>query len=123
MTSSRSDVLAGDPANSSMAQLYKLAPVRGKSIGMGRERRFRASLSKSVEESRFSVEENHAQTRRPRGAAIAFPVEPATAYTQCRALILGARFLVRPSVETHFMWRPQLRDPADEFVLEAAGHV
>jgi len=23
-------------------------------------------------------------------------------------------------VETHFMWRPQLRDPADEFVLEAA---
>jgi putative PIN family toxin of toxin-antitoxin system len=27
-------------------------------------------------------------------------------------------------VETHFMWRPQLRDPADEMVLEAAvnGH-
>ena len=23
-------------------------------------------------------------------------------------------------VETHFIWRPQLRDPADEFVLEAA---
>src|SRR5206468_11632403 len=23
-------------------------------------------------------------------------------------------------VETHFMWRPQLRDPADEMVLEAA---
>jgi putative PIN family toxin of toxin-antitoxin system len=23
-------------------------------------------------------------------------------------------------IETHFMWRPQLRDPADEFVLEAA---
>jgi len=23
-------------------------------------------------------------------------------------------------VETHFMWRPQLRDPADELVLEAA---
>jgi predicted nucleic acid-binding protein len=23
-------------------------------------------------------------------------------------------------VETHFMWRPQLRDPADEFVLDAA---
>src|ERR1700730_14002305 len=23
-------------------------------------------------------------------------------------------------VETHFMWRPQLRDAADEFVLEAA---
>jgi putative PIN family toxin of toxin-antitoxin system len=23
-------------------------------------------------------------------------------------------------VETHFLWRPQLRDPADEFVLEAA---
>jgi putative PIN family toxin of toxin-antitoxin system len=27
--------------------------------------------------------------------------------------------LVEP-VETHFIWRPQLRDPADEFVLEAA---
>jgi predicted nucleic acid-binding protein len=23
-------------------------------------------------------------------------------------------------VETHFMWRPQLRDPGDELVLEAA---
>jgi predicted nucleic acid-binding protein len=23
-------------------------------------------------------------------------------------------------VETHFMWRPQLRDPADELVLDAA---
>src|SRR4029077_3926088 len=23
-------------------------------------------------------------------------------------------------VESHFMWRPQLRDPADELVLEAA---
>jgi len=27
--------------------------------------------------------------------------------------------MVEP-VETHFMWRPQLRDPGDEFVLEAA---
>jgi len=27
--------------------------------------------------------------------------------------------MVEP-VETRFMWRPQLRDPADEFVLEAA---
>ncbi len=27
--------------------------------------------------------------------------------------------MVEP-VDTHFMWRPQLRDPADEFVLEAA---
>jgi putative PIN family toxin of toxin-antitoxin system len=25
-------------------------------------------------------------------------------------------------VESHFMWRPQLRDPADEFVLEAAAN-
>lgn len=23
-------------------------------------------------------------------------------------------------METHFLWRPQLRDPADELVLEAA---
>jgi predicted nucleic acid-binding protein len=27
---------------------------------------------------------------------------------------------VAEPVETHFMWRPQLRDPADELVLEAA---
>jgi predicted nucleic acid-binding protein len=27
--------------------------------------------------------------------------------------------LVEP-VETHFLWRPRLRDPADEMVLEAA---
>jgi predicted nucleic acid-binding protein len=27
--------------------------------------------------------------------------------------------MVEP-VETHFLWRPQLRDPADELVLEAA---
>jgi predicted nucleic acid-binding protein len=27
--------------------------------------------------------------------------------------------MVEP-VQTHFMWRPQLRDPADEMVLEAA---
>jgi putative PIN family toxin of toxin-antitoxin system len=27
--------------------------------------------------------------------------------------------MVEP-VETHFLWRPQLRDPADEMVLEAA---
>lgn len=25
-------------------------------------------------------------------------------------------------VETHFLWRPQLRDPADEMVLEAAAN-
>ncbi len=25
-------------------------------------------------------------------------------------------------VETHFLWRPQLRDPADELVLEAAAN-
>lgn len=25
-----------------------------------------------------------------------------------------------PPVETYFVWRPQLRDPADEFVLDAA---
>lgn len=25
-------------------------------------------------------------------------------------------------VETHFMWRPQLRDPGDELVLEAAAN-
>jgi len=31
----------------------------------------------------------------------------------------GVAALVEP-VETHFLWRPRLRDPADEMVLEAA---
>ena len=31
----------------------------------------------------------------------------------------GLAQLVEP-VEVHFLWRPQLRDPADELVLEAA---
>jgi putative PIN family toxin of toxin-antitoxin system len=31
----------------------------------------------------------------------------------------GLAHLVQP-VEVHFLWRPQLRDPADELVLEAA---
>jgi len=31
----------------------------------------------------------------------------------------GLAFLVQP-VEVHFLWRPQLRDPTDELVLEAA---
>ena len=31
----------------------------------------------------------------------------------------GVLAMMEP-VETHFMWRPQLRDPADELVLEAA---
>ena len=31
----------------------------------------------------------------------------------------GLAAMMEP-VETHFMWRPQLRDPSDEMVLEAA---
>ena len=31
----------------------------------------------------------------------------------------GLTALIEP-VETHFLWRPRLRDPADEMVLEAA---
>ena len=31
----------------------------------------------------------------------------------------GVLAMMEP-VETHFMWRPQLRDPADELVLDAA---
>ena len=31
----------------------------------------------------------------------------------------GLAALIEP-VETHFLWRPRLRDPADEMVLEAA---
>lgn len=37
-------------------------------------------------------------------------------YTLAELLILA---MIEP-VETHFLWRPRLRDPADEMVLEAA---
>ena len=36
------------------------------------------------------------------------------------AIFLDAVVAMAEPVETHFMWRPQLRDPSDELVLEAA---
>jgi predicted nucleic acid-binding protein len=33
---------------------------------------------------------------------------------------LDALAALADPVETHFLWRPRLRDPADEMVLEAA---
>ena len=40
-------------------------------------------------------------------------------------IFLDAIAALVQAVETHFLWRPQLRDPGDEMVLEAAvnGHV
>jgi predicted nucleic acid-binding protein len=35
-------------------------------------------------------------------------------------IFVDAVLAMAEPVETHFMWRPQLRDPADELVLEAA---
>lgn len=35
-------------------------------------------------------------------------------------IYLDAVIAMVDPVETHFLWRPQLRDPADELVLEAA---
>lgn len=39
-------------------------------------------------------------------------------------VFIDAVLAMAEPVETHFLWRPQLRDPGDEFVLEAAvnGH-
>lgn len=37
----------------------------------------------------------------------------------CRLFLDGVAALAEP-VESHFLWRPQLRDPGDEMVLEAA---
>jgi putative PIN family toxin of toxin-antitoxin system len=39
-------------------------------------------------------------------------------------IFLDAVIAMAEPVETHFLWRPQLRDPGDEMVLEAAvnGH-
>lgn len=39
--------------------------------------------------------------------------------TEVRQFLDGLAALAEP-VETHFLWRPRLRDPADEMVLEAA---
>src|ERR1700675_2475664 len=36
------------------------------------------------------------------------------------AIFLDAVLAMAEPVETHFLWRPQLRDPGDEMVLEAA---
>ena len=38
---------------------------------------------------------------------------------ECRIFLDGLVALAE-AVESHFLWRPQLRDPADEMVLEAA---
>jgi predicted nucleic acid-binding protein len=35
-------------------------------------------------------------------------------------IVLSALIAMAEPVETHFLWRPQLRDPNDEMVLEAA---
>ena len=35
-------------------------------------------------------------------------------------IVVDAAIAMPESVETHFMWRPRLRDPAEEQVLEAA---
>jgi predicted nucleic acid-binding protein len=37
-----------------------------------------------------------------------------------RSAVIVAVLAMADPVETHFMWRPQLRDPGDELVLEAA---
>jgi predicted nucleic acid-binding protein len=37
-------------------------------------------------------------------------------------LFVDAVLAMMEPVETHFLWRPQLRDPGDEFVLEAAAN-
>lgn len=40
-------------------------------------------------------------------------------YSEIEVFLNGLAKLVIP-VKVHFLWRPQLRDPADEMVLEAA---
>lgn len=40
--------------------------------------------------------------------------------TQELGVFLDALAALAEPVETHYLWRPQLRDPSDEMVLEAA---
>jgi putative PIN family toxin of toxin-antitoxin system len=58
--------------------------------------------------------EYEAVCQRPEHAAAA-----GITLAQARTFATGVIALVEP-VESHFIWRPQLRDPADEMVLEAA---
>ena len=58
--------------------------------------------------------EYEAVASRPEHAAAA-----GLAGDQVEVFLNALAFLVEP-VEVHFLWRPQLRDPADELVLEAA---
>ena len=45
----------------------------------------------------------------------------AAGLTQAQAdVFVTAVIAMAEPVETHFLWRPQLRDPGDEMVLEAA---
>ena len=65
-----------------------------------------ANVALALEYEALCVDENH---WRPAGLTFA------EAGTYVDAVIA----MVEP-IESHFMWRPQLRDPADEFVLDAA---
>jgi len=38
------------------------------------------------------------------------------------AIFLHGVLAMTEPVKTHFLWRPQLRDPGDEMVLEAAAN-
>lgn len=38
------------------------------------------------------------------------------------SIFVDAVLAMAEPVETHYLWRPQLRDPSDEFVLEAAAN-
>jgi predicted nucleic acid-binding protein len=60
--------------------------------------------------------EYEATCRRPE-YGIAAELRPAQVEIFVDAVIAMAE-----PVETHFLWRPQLRDPADELVLEAAAN-
>ena len=77
-------------------------------LRLARQRRVTilANVALALEYEALCLDENH---WRPAGLTLA------EAGTYADAVIA----IVEP-IESYFMWRPQLRDPADEFVLDAA---
>ena len=65
-----------------------------------------ANVALALEYEALCLAENH---WRPAGLT----------FTEAGIFVDTVIAMVEP-VESHFMWRPQLRDPADEFVLDAA---
>jgi predicted nucleic acid-binding protein len=84
-----------------------------------------AALLMAAREERITLLGNVAQALEYEAArGLAEHVRAAGLYPGDAVIFVEAVIATLERVESHFMWRPRLRDPADEMVLEAAvnGH-